>query len=320
MRGIALASLVVLAQGCAVAHDVDDAGPGVDAFSAAADASDARAFVIDAFARLPDAFAPPMDAFVPRPDVTTPPADATTQPLDASGLTRSGYLVIEQDDFGGGPYIAAFFSSLTPADLMRGLFVPGCAIIEESGSCRVITCTTGSSTDLAGTVSARAGALFLSASTTTSTGGGPPTWDEYFASGGGSNVPPGQIVDLAATGAAVPAFAGRLSMPPASGATLPATISRSADYVVRWGASTADRVWVGINLASVAATSYIECEAPGAAGSITVSRTLLAHFAAGDSVVPYAANSNEAYTSAGSYLIRLMSWSYTQANPTTLAP
>jgi len=268
-----------------------------------------------------DAFVQPrMDAFMPPPiDAFVPPAvDAfTPPPFDASGLTRGGTFVVEQDSGGGFVYIDAFFGAFTAADIMRGIYGPGCTILASSGSCRVITCTTGVSTDLAGTVRATSGSVTASTSMPTATAGSPPD-QTYFAMVRGS-IAAGQPVDLSVTGATVPPFAGRVTMPGPTDAVLPTTVSRSSDYVVQWTSTSSERVWAGIDLTS-GDFPYIECDVPASAGSITIPAPLIAQFPAGASVIPYAANVDSVELAAGAYFVELQAWSYTQASPMSVAP
>ena len=108
----------------------------------------------------------------------------------------------------------------------------------------------------------------------------------------------GDILSAAAAGATVPAFtattiaAADLANVQPSFSNPPVTIPSSADWVVSWtpgtGAAATAQMTLTIALSTCAlppnnvADGVISCQAPDAAGTLTVSKSLLSHFHSGD--------------------------------------
>jgi hypothetical protein len=213
--------------------------------------------------------------------------DAATS--DAASSSGAGLVSLTRVTT-GGVLLSGMFSTEDIASMRRGLLDPSCSLVVEMGACRVLSCPTSIRTQDAGNV--RAGLRGTSLAVAMR-----PAAGLYVQPMSGTAVSSGDVVTLDATGGVdVPAFTVDVAVPPFPTVTLPATVDRTMDLVISWGATTADSTQVVLGSGSNPAT---ECIVPGNAGTVTIPAALVGRYPAGPGVLAFSVFDSQTIVAGG---------------------
>jgi hypothetical protein len=227
------------------------------------------------------------------------PPDAFFEPdapmLDA-GVSRSGVIQLSEYETVAGPmrYMIADFAALPLDALDRGLYRD--CVVTEVGSCVARSCSGPQPWDGAGTITVSFdGTDVLSAV--------PIASGHYY--GDIPMLAPGIMISARTTGDVVPAFATSVVVPSGTSTALPATISVDADLIVAWDpAISATTVAFAMLPDAGLGRAGALCTVPAEAGTMTVSRSIVALVGAGATSVALA-GVNTTLVAAGEYQVEL---------------
>ena len=210
-----------------------------------------------------------------------------------------GIIQVTQVDVGGTTSVAlgGYFAEV-PLSSIEMADIAGCTTVDRAGSCLRISCT---GTGVA--PSQNAGVLTLR------DGGAVIVEADYasmaYGAGADTRLSPGGSVELAASGALVPAFAATVTVPESVRPTLPTSISRSAPLTVAWPAEVAaERTTLSLTASRPGGGSdLVSCTVPSAEGQVTVATSLLEGFESGSMVFVGASTTNAVRLVTGDYSV-----------------